>query len=41
MTAPIDAISQFLATGDYDMLFRGWPGQNFFDSIERGTDALR
>jgi hypothetical protein len=36
-----DPISQFLATGDYDPVFRGWRGQNILDSIQRGTEALQ
>jgi hypothetical protein len=36
-----DPISQFLATGHYDPVFRGWPGQNILDSIQRGTEALQ
>ena len=41
MATPTDQISQFLATGDHDPLFRGWPGQNILDSIRRGSEALR
>jgi hypothetical protein len=41
MAAPSDPISLFLASGDYDLLFRGWPGQNMLDSIKRGTEALQ
>ncbi len=38
---PTDRILQFLATGKFDPLFRGWPGQNTLDSIRRGTGALQ
>jgi hypothetical protein len=41
VATPTDQISQFLATGEFDPVFRGWPGQNILDSIERGTDALQ
>ncbi len=41
MATPTDLISQFLATGDFDPLFRGWPGQNTLDSIHRGSDSLQ
>jgi hypothetical protein len=41
VATPPDPIPQFLATGDYDPVFRGWPGQNILDSIERGAEALR
>ncbi len=40
VATPSDPISQFLATGDFDPLFRGWPGQNTLDSIRRGSEAL-
>jgi hypothetical protein len=41
VATPTDEISRFLDTGDFDSLFRGWPGQNTLDSIRRGTDALQ
>ncbi len=41
MAIPVDPISQFLVTGDFDPLFRGWPGQDALDSIRRGTKALQ
>ncbi len=41
VATPSDGISQFLATGDFDPLFRGWPGQDTLDSIRRGTLALQ
>jgi hypothetical protein len=41
VASPTDPISQFLATGDFDPLFRGWPGQSTLDSIRRGTEALQ
>jgi hypothetical protein len=41
LARPTDQISQYLATGHYDPVFRGWPGENILDSIERGSEALK
>lgn len=39
--AQTDEIDCFLRTGEYDPLFRRWPGSDLLDSIVRGSDALR
>ena len=35
------AQQHYLATGEHDPLFRGWPGDNMFDAARRGDAALR
>src|SRR6185503_216706 len=35
-----EQIDQFLLTGDYDLLFYGWEGQNVVEKAERGSEAL-
>ncbi len=37
---PQDEIDRFLATGDYDILFVNWPGQNIVDKAQRGSRIL-
>ena len=32
--------SHYLATGEYDMVFKGWPGDGSLDRIRRGSHAL-
>jgi hypothetical protein len=36
-----DSIDRFLCTGDFDPLFREWPGKNILDCISRGSNDLR
>ena len=33
-------IDRFLHSGDYDLLFRDWPGQHILDKMQRGHDDL-
>ncbi|WMY11060.1 hypothetical protein [Paraburkholderia phenoliruptrix] len=34
-------VHRYLATGDYDGTFAGWPGENFVDVAQRATLRLR
>ncbi len=36
-----EIIDLFLRTGDYDLLFLDWPGQNILEKGQRGAGALR
>lgn len=38
---PSHEIDRFLRTGDYDPLFRKWPGSDFLDSAVCGSQALQ
>ncbi len=33
-------IDRFICSGEYDLLFRSWPGENLIDCTTRGHDAL-
>ncbi len=34
------AVRDYLKTGDHDPAFRGWPGLNFLDAAQRGSEKL-
>ena len=37
---PHDEIDHFLATGDHDLLFLNWPGENILDRARQGSRTL-
>jgi len=40
-TTQKNAQQHYLATGEHDSLFRGWPGDNMFDAARKGDATLR